>query len=257
MSDAPLDLERLRDIMAALRAEDGCPWDRRQDLSTMKGYLLEECYEVLDVMDGADADAHKEELGDLLFQIVFHAQLRSERGEFGLRDAIASISDKLVRRHPHVFGTDRVTDPEVVKQLWHAQKLKEGKGGVADVPRALPALMRAQKVTKRAGRVGFDWQSVDGPLHKIDEERRELLEAIESGDQAAIASELGDLLFAVVNVARHLDVSAESALSGTTDRFVARFSHVEAALAAQQRRFETTDEAELDALWEAAKAELG
>ena len=199
------DLERLQTIMAALRSADGCPWDREQTLVSLKPFLLEEAYEVLDVMDGADAALHREELGDLLFQIVFHAQLRSEQGAFELADVVDEISDKLTRRHPHVFGEEVSGDAETVAQRWEELKAAEGKGGIEDVPRALPALMHAKKIGKKAAKSGFDWEDIDGPLAKLDEEVAELKHAITSNDTQAVFDELGDVLFAAVNVARHRD----------------------------------------------------
>ncbi|PKN54099.1 MAG: nucleoside triphosphate pyrophosphohydrolase [Deltaproteobacteria bacterium HGW-Deltaproteobacteria-14] len=260
MNDAGLD--RLVGIVRALRAPDGCPWDRAQTLASLRHHLLEEAYEVADVM-ADDAMLHCEELGDLLFQIVLQSQLREERGEFRIAQVVAGISDKLERRHPHVFGDEPNGDVDRVNLRWEELKRAEGKGGPGSVPRAFPALMRAAKVTSKASRVGFDWPSVEGPLAKIDEETAELRAELAAPDpdaarrRARVAAELGDLLFAVVNVARHLGVHPEEALDGATDRFLARYGHVESALGASGRAFDEVDAAELDALWEAAKAHLG
>lgn len=253
---------RLVAVVRALRAPDGCPWDRAQTLSSLRHHLVEEAYEVADVMDGDDAALHCEELGDLLFQIVLQTQLREERGAFALGDVADGISDKLVRRHPHVFGGEAAGDADRQNLRWEELKRAEGKGGPASVPRSFPALLRAEKVTSRAAKVGFDWPSVEGPLAKVDEETAELrAELDEPASNAAerdarVKAEVGDLLFAMVNVARHLGVHPEEALDEATDRFLSRFGHVESALGARGQGFGDVDEAGLDALWEAAKAAL-
>ena len=239
--------------MERLRAEDGCPWDREQDLGTLRHYLVEEAYEVLEVMDGEDADAHCEELGDLLLQIVFQAQIRREEGAFDLSDVIRSISDKMERRHPHVFGDEEVEDSAAVETRWEEIKKQEGKGGVLDVPSHLPALMQAEKLGKKAAKVGFDWQDEAGPLAKLEEELMELKQALASGEKAAIEAELGDLLFAGVNVGRHAGIRPELALLGTVRRFKERFTHITRRLAETGRTPESASLDELDALWEEAK----
>jgi len=222
----------------------------------MRHYLLEECYEVLDVMTGDNAALHKEELGDLLFQIVFQAQIRNETGQFSLSDVIDGICDKLERRHPHVFGNERIDDPQEVAMRWESLKAKEGKGTLAEVPRALPALMQAEKVGRRVSRVGFDWPDVDGAMEKIQEELAELREAMSNNDPDAFTSELGDVLFSVVNVARHLGVSPELSLRASTDRFMARFQRMEADLAAAGRSVQDVPDTELNQRWERAKRDL-
>ncbi len=250
-------LARLQRIVAALRGPDGCPWDREQTLATLEHYLLEETYELLEAMRGGP-DHHREELGDVLFQVVFQAQLRAEEGAFELADVVAGIADKLERRHPHVFGDERVADREAVARRWEELKRAEGKGGVEDVPRTLPALMRAAAVGAKAAGCGFDWPDVEGPMAKVFEELGELREEIEAppseARQARLHAELGDLLFAAVNVARHLGVRPEVALSDATDRFADRYGRVAAALAAQGRALSGATAEELDALWERAKA---
>lgn len=251
------DLARLDEVVAALRAE--CPWDRAQTLATLEPYLLEETWEVIDTMRADDAARHREELGDLLFQIVLQARIRSESGAFELADVIDGIADKLVYRHPHVFGDEVAADPAAVRRRWDELKRAEGKGGVARVPRHFPALLRAEKVGKEAAREGFDWPDVEGPLAKVHEELAELRGAMAEVGPARgerVAAELGDLLFAVVNAARHLGVSPELALAGATDRFAARYAHLGAALAADGRSPRDAGAAELDRLWEAAKAAL-
>ncbi len=250
------DLARLERIMARLRGEGGCPWDREQTLASLQRYLVEEAYEVLDVMAGEDPAEHREELGDLLFQIVFQSQIRREQGAFVLADVVDDISDKLERRHPHVFGDESAADAGAVAARWEELKKAEGKGTFDGIPRALPALMRAEKVGKKASRLGFDWPDVEGPLAKLDEELAELRQAIASGDATAAAAELGDLLFSVVNVARHLKADPEAALDRTTERFLARFRYIERRLAETGRRPEDTSLDALDALWNEAKAAL-
>ena len=240
--------------MATLRAPGGCPWDREQTLETLRPYLLEEAYEVLEVMSASDAELHAEELGDLLFQVVVQAQIRSEQGAFDLRDVVAAISEKLTRRHPHVFGDEDGADPETVSARWDELKAQEGKGGIDDIPKAMPALSRAAKVGKKAAKVGFDWPDVSGPLAKIDEETLELREAIGQGDRDAIEHELGDLLFAAVNVSRHLDVDPELALRAATERFLDRFAHVRDRLAGEGQVPQDVSLTRLDELWNEAKA---
>jgi tetrapyrrole methylase family protein/MazG family protein len=252
----PPQLERLAAIMARLRAPDGCPWDRAQTLLSLKPWLLEETQEVLDVMD-KDATAHCEELGDLLFQVVFQARIREEAGAFDLADVVAGISDKLERRHPHVFGTETIEDAGAVAARWEAIKQTEGKTAApADVAREWPALLRAQKVGSRASRQGFDWPDVSGPLAKVHEELGEVEGAMrepEAARAAALHHEVGDLLFAVVNLARHLGVSAEAALHDATGRFTGRVGRVQAAAAEQGLNTKDMDPAELDVLWERHK----
>lgn len=253
------DLLRLARIMDRLRAPDGCPWDREQSLETLRHYLLEESHEVLEVMAGGDAHAHCEELGDLLLQVAFQAQIRRERGEFELADAVDSICDKMVRRHPHVFGDEDATDIPAVRARWDEIKRAEGKPhGPAAVSEHLPALMRAEKVGQKASKVGFDWPAdprAAGPIAKVREELAELEEVLAAGaDPGRVHAELGDLLFAVVNVARHVHARPEVALHDATARFVRRFAHVEASLAAEGRTVEGTPADELDRRWGLAKA---
>jgi MazG family protein len=254
-------IQRLRDIMARLRGPGGCPWDREQTLQTLKPYCIEEAYEVLDAIDSGDPDKHREELGDLLLQVVFHSQLRAEEGAFTFDDVANAISDKLVRRHPHVFGELKVEDSAEVLRNWDEIKRKEKAGAgespsvLSGLPKALPALAKAQEVQKRAARVGFDWSKDAQVLDKIEEEVRELREAIASGDTAHIREETGDLLFSVVNLARRLKVHAEEALHGTTGKFIRRFQHVEQRVAESGREMKACTLEELDVFWDEAKAE--
>jgi MazG family protein len=221
---------RLVEIMQRLLAPDGCPWDREQTYDSLKRYVLEEACEVIDAVDSGDRDPLCEELGDLALQIVFLAELARRDGAFGPDDVVRSICEKLVRRHPHVFGDVAVRDARDVAQNWEAIK-REEKGArplLASIPRALPALLRAQRMSQRVARVGFDWPDPAGSRDKVAEEIRELDEATRSGAQGRIESELGDVLFALVNLARHHGVDAEQALRSTCDRFEGRFGHVEA-----------------------------
>lgn len=247
--------ERLVGVMARLRAPGGCPWDREQTLASLKPYLVEEAYEVLEAIDQGGVDEHREELGDLLLQVVFQAELRREEGSFDAADVAHAIADKLVRRHPHVFEHQGVKAVSEALRHWEQRKAEEKKGRsvLGGVPKNLPALLRAQRVGEKASQVGFDWPGVDGPLEKIDEELAELRAAIATEDAAAIEAELGDLLFSVVNVARFLNVGAEDALRGTIDRFTERFQKIEKRLEAEGKRVADTPLDQLEALWQAAK----
>jgi MazG family protein len=253
--------ERLCNIVALLRAPGGCPWDREQTLATLKPCLVEECYELLDVMDGPDKDGHCEELGDVLLQVVFQALLREEKGEFAVADVLNGVSDKLVHRHPHVFGDVSVRGADDVLRNWEQIKKREKKGddgaprsAIAGVPAALPSLLRAQRVQAKAARVGFDWPDKDGPKAKISEELRELEEAARSGDAAKIEDEMGDVLFSIVNLCRFLKVDAEMALRGAVEKFSRRFQAVERATQAAGVDMRNCSLAELDRYWDEAKA---
>jgi len=223
---------RLVGVMRRLLAPDGCPWDREQTFETLRKYTLEEACEVIDAIDAGDRKLLREELGDLLLQIVFQAELARREGSFGLDDVVAGIVDKLVHRHPHVFGhLDRVSakDADEVLRNWEKLKAKEkGERGIlGGVPRSMPALTRAQRIGEKVARVGFDWEDARGSRAKVAEEMGELDRAIASGDAAAVEEELGDTLFALVNLARHVKVDAEGALRRTIDKFTTRFAHVE------------------------------
>ncbi|MCP3144776.1 nucleoside triphosphate pyrophosphohydrolase [Pyxidicoccus xibeiensis] len=259
------ELERLVDIMRRLRAEGGCPWDREQDLRSLRPYLLEEAFEVLEEMDrvgyGGPLRPLCEELGDLLFQIVFHAQLGAEVGEFTMADVAKSISDKLVSRHPHVFGDLRgVEGAEQVLANWAKLKAEEKKrktgseGSVLDgVPVAAPALMRAERLTEKASRIGFDWPDLAGVRGKLAEELDELDEAIASGERDAIEHELGDVLFSLANLARFIKAPAEDALRMAIRRFTTRFQHIESELRAEGVPFGEATLAHMERHWQAAK----
>lgn len=253
-------LERLRAIMARLRDPvTGCPWDVAQDFATIAPYTIEEAYEVADAIERQAWDELKGELGDLLFQSVFHARMAEEAGLFDLDDVATAIADKMIARHPHVFGDEsnaksadqQVADWESVKA---AERAAKAKGGVLDdVALGLPALMRAEKLQKRAARVGFDWPDIAMVIDKIAEEARELAEARATLPQDKVAEEMGDLLFVMANLARHLKVDPEDALRRANTKFTRRFAFIEAELAKQGKRSDESDLAEMDALWDSAK----
>jgi MazG family protein len=259
MSRAQAAIERLIGIMERLRGPQGCPWDREQTLKTLRPYVLEETYEVLEAIDAGDAREHCAELGDLLLQIVFQAQLRKEEGAFEFADVADAISDKLVSRHPHVFGDSEAKDAEAVLRQWAALKREENrkKGGgesvLEGVPREMPALARADRLTEKASRIGFDWPDAAGARGKLAEELGELDEAIATGDREHLEHELGDALFALANLARKLDVPPEEALRGALARFVFRFTHIERELARRGVGHGQATLAEMDAIWEEAK----
>jgi MazG family protein len=260
MSRTTEAVERLLGIMERLRGPDGCPWDREQTLATLRPYVLEETYEVLEAIDAGDPREHCEELGDLLLQIVFQAQLAREAGTFEFADVAEAISTKLVSRHPHVFGDSRVKDAEGVLRQWAALKREEKKargGGqsvLEGVPRELPALARADRLTEKASRIGFDWPDAAGARAQVGEELGELDRAIQAGERAEIEHELGDVLFALANLSRKLGLAPEEALRGAVGRFVTRFGHVEAELARRGVPHGGATLAEMDALWDEAKA---
>ena len=247
---------RLKEIVARLRAPDGCPWDREQTHASLRALLIEECHEVIDAIERADDANLCEELGDLLLHIVMHAQLANEREAFTLDDIAATICEKMIRRHPHVFGDKLAVDSEAVLKQWEQIK-REEKGdnaGVLDgVARSLPALLRSQTLQKKAARVGFDWPDVEPVYEKLSEEIGEIREAVGANNPAAIEAEVGDLLFSAVNLARKLGVDAETALSGANKRFAARFQHIEQTLRSNGREVEGTSLEELDRIWEQAK----
>ncbi len=254
-------MQRLRAIMARLRDPvHGCPWDIEQTFATIAPYTIEEAYEVADAIERSDMAELQGELGDLLFQSVFHAQMAADAGLFDFDDVARAIGDKMIARHPHVFGDEsnaksadqQVSDWETVKATERAAKAKVGV--LDDVAMGLPALMRAQKLQKRAARVGFDWNDPRAVLAKIAEEAAEVVEAMDSADPDRIEDEIGDLLFVVTNLARHLDVDAESALRRTNAKFVQRFHYIEQTLAARPSGIHGSSLEEMDALWTEAKA---
>lgn len=254
----PSELDRLVEITDRLLGPGGCPWDRAQTHETLKKHLVEETYEVLDAIDAGDMERLKEELGDLLMQPVLHAQIEQAAGGWGIEDVARGINEKLIRRHPHVFGDATANDPEEVLRNWDRIK-REEKGGrpasvLAGVPRGMPALLRAFAISKRAARVGFEWPDLDAVFDKLREEESELREAVASGDPARIESEVGDLLFTVVNLARWSGVEPEEALRRMLDRFTDRFQRMEQSA---DRELSSLTAEEWDTLWEAAKATEG
>jgi MazG family protein len=261
MSKQDNGLERLLEVMARLRGPGGCPWDAEQTFATIAPYTIEEAYEVADAIGRGDLADLKEELGDLLLQVVFHSRMAEEVGAFDFEAVAAGVADKMVRRHPHVFADAVFADAAEQTGAWEAQKAAEraAKGAhragvLDDVPVALPGLTRAVKLTRRAARVGFDWPDVAQVFDKLREETAELEAELPAADPALLAGELGDLLFVVANLARKLGVDPEDALRGANAKFIRRFAHIEAALAADGRTPEQSDLAEMDGLWNAAKA---
>jgi ATP diphosphatase len=258
------DISRLLEIMAALRTpETGCPWDLRQDFSTIAPYTIEEAYEVADAIARGDLADLREELGDLLLQVAYHARLAQEQGAFDFGDVVAAITEKMVRRHPHVFGEARGLDHAAVGKLWQDIKAQEkaarpetkpGEGALAGIPVALPALTRALKLQNKAGEVGFDWNDPLAVLAKIREEADEIEAELQAGKQDEAAHEVGDLLFAVVNLARHLQADPEAVLRETNAKFERRFASIERALATRGKSPRQATLAEMDALWDDAKA---
>jgi tetrapyrrole methylase family protein/MazG family protein len=253
--------ERLVEIMRRLRAPDGCPWDREQTHETLKPYLIEEAYEVLDAIDGGNDANLAAELGDVLLQVVFHAQMASEEGRFGVEDVSRAIVEKLERRHPHVFGDVRADTPEAVVENWEAikeaekqEKDDQSKGLLDDVPRHLPALLRAENLQRKAARVGFDWDKLEEVTTKAKEEVAEFIETLDREDSPErVREELGDLLFSIVNVARFVGVSPEDALTRTNQKFISRFQYIERKLEQQGTSPAEATLEQMDVLWEEAK----
>ncbi|NUS19345.1 MAG: nucleoside triphosphate pyrophosphohydrolase [Mesorhizobium sp.] len=267
------DISRLIEIMAALRAPTtGCPWDIEQNFSTIAPYTIEEAYEVADAIARGDFDDLREELGDLLLQVVYHSQMAEEIGEFAFGDVVEAITTKMIRRHPHVFGDEKARSAGMAKGMWEKIKAAEkaekrdariargldpedhGKGFLDSVPVALPALTRALKLQEKAARVGFDWSEAAPILDKVEEEIGELREALAGGDTGPIKDEFGDMLFALVNLGRHLKLDSEAALSGTNEKFRSRFHYVEQALEASGGSLEKATLDEMEALWQQAKS---
>jgi ATP diphosphatase len=253
------ELRRLLDIMAALRdPAAGCPWDRQQTFDTIAPYTIEEAYEVADAIARRDLAALPDELGDLLFQVVYHAQLADEAGHFAFADIAAAISQKMLRRHPHVFGEAAARDAAAQTAAWEEQKRAERAaraevGTLAGIPLGLPALTRAEKLARRAARVGFDWPDTNAVLAKLDEEISELRAELPAADPARLADEVGDLLFVVVNLARKLNLDPEACLRGANAKFLRRFNSVEASLAAEGRTPAEASLADMELAWQAAK----
>ncbi|MDI6800626.1 MAG: nucleoside triphosphate pyrophosphohydrolase [Thermodesulfovibrionales bacterium] len=250
------NLQKLLDIMSSLRSGSGCPWDKEQTAESLKPFLVEETYEVLEALDEGSPEKIKEELGDLLFQIVFHCQLAKEKGEFDINDVINRISDKMIARHPHVFGGGKFeTSSEVLKQ-WDERKKEEGKirGSILEgIPKELPSLLRAHKLQARAAKVGFDWSRVEDVMEKLEEELREFRDALKSKEQKEIEDELGDIFFVLVNISRFVGVNPEDALRKTISKFISRFRYIEMKAADAGRHLSDMTLQEMDALWDEAK----
>ena len=260
MADSPGALfDSLLDLMARLRGAQGCPWDREQTRRSLQPYLVEEAYEALEAIEAGQPDAMLEELGDLLFQVVFHAQISRELGEFTMADLLERLRAKMVRRHPHVFGEQKVTSPQEALAQWERIKHEEvNSGGVHrsvldGVPRSLPALLRAQRIQEKAARFGFDWKTPDGAWAKVREELQEIEQALGGGEPAKLREELGDLVFAIVNVARLLSLDAEGCLQQAVEKFRRRFMLMEAQFAADGKRLSETSLEEMDRSWEEGK----
>lgn len=259
MEDAGKLFEELVEIIAKLRSEDGCPWDKQQTHDTLKPGLIEETYEAVDAIDERDDEKIEEELGDLLMQVLLNAQIAEDDGRFNIRGVLRKISDKLKRRHPHVFGNIRVRDAQEVLKNWEIIKSRERanmrtrKSLIDGIPSHLPELMKARKVQAKASRVGFDWEKAEDVLEKVEEEIEELKTSISTSEPGRIEEEIGDILFSVVNLSRFLDVEPEEALRKTTAKFIRRFRQVEAQIAAQGKEITDYDLPALDELWEAAK----
>lgn len=259
-SDDARKIDALIEVMARLRSpEGGCPWDLEQNFQTIAPYTIEEAYEVADAIERGDMKGLKEELGDLLFQSVFHAQMAKEAGLFTFGDVAQAIADKMIRRHPHVFGDVDMRSADEQTAAWEVQKAEErkakGKDGLLDdVPAGLPGMTRAVKLQKRAGRVGFDWPDARSVLDKIAEETEELKEALDEGEKYHIEEEFGDLLFVLANLSRHLDIDPESALRRANEKFIRRFKHIEKTFAERGDSLADASLDEMEAVWDEAKA---
>lgn len=255
---AKRSFDELVRLMSTLRGPNGCPWDREQTLDDLKPFVIEEAYEVVDAVDRNDRRALLEEVGDLLMEAVFIAEIAREEGSFDIYDSVTAIHDKLVRRHPHVFADVEVSGADEVITNW--EKLKneerkaENKSVLSGVPQALPALLKGSRLTEKAARVGFDWRRTEDVFHKVEEEIGELRQAVDRGDKAEMQSELGDLLFTIANVARKLDVNPEEALQSTNRKFMRRFESMERTVRGQGKNLDQLSLEEMDKLWDEAKA---
>jgi tetrapyrrole methylase family protein / MazG family protein len=258
------DIEKLQKLVEQLRGDKGCPWDKEQTRETLKPMLIEEAFEVLDALDSGDPAELKDELGDLLFQVVFHAQISQERGEFCLADIIDRSHDKMVRRHPHIFGNADLKTSEDVLKNW--EDIKAAEKGVPSssypeserslldgIPSKLPAMHRAYQMTAKASRVGFDWAKLEDIIQKLHEEATELMDAQKKQDAREVADEVGDLLFVAVNVARFLGIDPETALARSNRKFYRRFRHIESTIKQQGRELKNASLEEMDLLWNEAK----
>lgn len=251
-----MDLQKLLAIMEKLRSDKGCPWDREQTRESLKPYIIEEAYELIEAIEEDDTEKIKEELGDLLFQIIFQCQIARENKEFEMSDVLEKIVKKMVIRHPHVFGDTKCKTPEEVVEQWEVLKKQEGKlrnSVLEGVPKSMPSLLRAYRLQKRAAKVGFDWEKVEDVLKKVDEEINELKNAIKSGKQQEIEDELGDIIFMLVNLSRFIGVNPEDAHRKTISKFIHRFRYIEMKAAEQGRKISDMTIEEMDKLWDEAK----
>lgn len=250
------NFQKLLNIMATLRSEKGCPWDKEQTKKSLKPFLIEEAYEVVEALDEGKPEMIKEELGDLLFQIIFHCQIAKEQGEFDIDDVIISVINKMTTRHPHVFGKERFETSEDVLKQWEERKKEEGKirkSVLEGVPRGLPALIRAHIIQVKAARVGFNWKRTEDVISKLQEELKEFIAAMESKDQNEIEDELGDIFFVLVNISRFVGVNPEDALRKTISKFISRFRYLEMKIADTGRSLSDMTLEEMDVLWDEAK----
>ena len=247
-----VDLQRLVTIMDELREK--CPWDKKQTLQSLKPMTIEETYELADAIDTGDWESIKEELGDLLLHIVFYSKIGSEQNKFTLQEVIEGICDKLIKRHPHIYGNVKVNDEEDVKKNWEQIKLQEGKKSVlSGVPKSLPAMVKAMRIQEKAKQVGFEWATKEQVWEKVEEEKQELQEAVESGEEERIEEEAGDLFFSVINYVRFLKLDAENALELTNKKFIKRFNQMEKAVQEKGMNLAEMSLAEMDAVWNEIK----
>lgn len=252
----PMSFKKLIDIVAELRGENGCPWDKEQTRESLRPFLLEETYETLEAIDEGNPEKIKEELGDLLFQIILHCRISEEKKEFNIDDVIEEISAKMINRHPHVFSNVKYQSRAEHRRHWDEEKKREGKkrqSVLEGVPKELPALSRAHKLQKKAARVGFDWSKIEDVLNKLDEELKEFEKALKSKKQPEIEDELGDVFFALVNISRFVGVNPEDALRKTISKFISRFRHIEIRAAEQNKNLSDMTLEEMDKLWDEAK----
>ena len=247
--------ERLKAIMEVLRSDEGCAWDRKQTHKSLLPYLIEEAYEVVEAVEGGNFEHLKEELGDLICQAIFHAQLAKERGDFEIDDSVTHISEKLIRRHPHIFGDKKDLDPQQVRDQWEKIKVESGekKNVLSGLPKSMPALTMAFRVGEKASGVGFDWVKAEDVVDKIDEELHELKVEIISGDKAKIEDEIGDLLFAVASLARKVEIDPELALKAALAKFTDRFHKLEAEIRQEGRSYDDYTLAQLEEIWQKIK----
>ena len=251
-----MNFNELVNIVSKLRSPDGCPWDREQTKESLRPFLIEEFYEVIDALDDNDVEGTKEELGDLLFQILIQSQLSKEEGDFSIDDVVEGIASKMVGRHPHVFGDKELKTSDDVEVWWEQRKKEEGKvyrSVLSGVPRSLPALLRATELQKRATRVGFDWEHIEDIVEKLEEEVGELKDAIAGKKRDEIEAEFGDILFVLVRISSFMNVDAETALGRTNNKFIKRFSHIEEEASIQGKKLSEMTLGEMEALWNRAK----